>query len=251
MLAGSASLAVHGVVVSLVVVLVGKRVASPPPAASLLTLVEVIDAAPGPPALPPKGTSPTAPPTPTVKKVARAARPQVQRSQSSAPAAPESLADLTIGYDDPNNFAAKGPSRLDNAGDTPQRGISTGIQNQSGGSVATMNIPQPKVVSLARPPRPKGDYSRLRLAGASKFAGRMIRVVLTVGPSGRVRGVRLLQGVDRDLDRRTLTLIGNFEFEPALDDDGVAVRADMPCNIEIVEDEDNVPFQSMYELIRR
>jgi hypothetical protein len=70
MLAGSATLALHGAVVLLVVVVVGKRVATPPPpAASLLTLVEVVDALPGPPTVPPKGTSPTAPHTPTVKKV--------------------------------------------------------------------------------------------------------------------------------------------------------------------------------------
>jgi hypothetical protein len=245
MLAGSASLALHGAVVLLVVVLVGKRVASPPSPASLLTLVEVVDMPLGPPTAPPKGTSPVAPPTSAVKKVSRAARPQVQRTQPSPPAAPESLADLTIGYDDPSNFAAKGPRMVDSTGDTPQRGIGTGIQNASGGSVATMIIPQPKVVSLARALRPKFDYSNLRIAGASKFAGRMIKVVLTVGTNGRVREVRLVQGVDRELDRRTVTLVGDFEFEPALDDDGVAVRAKMECNIAIVEDSDLSPFETI------
>jgi hypothetical protein len=34
-----------------------------------------------------------------------------------------------------------------------------------------MQIPQPPVVSRARPPRPKFDYTRLRLVGASQLAG--------------------------------------------------------------------------------
>jgi hypothetical protein len=251
MLAGSASLALHGVVVLVVVALVGKRAAAPPPAASLPTLVEVVDAPHGPPTPPPKGTSPIAPATSTVNRAPRAARPQVQRAKPSAPATPESLAELTIGYDDPSNFAAKGPIKVDNAGDTPQRGIATGIPNQTGGSLATMSIPQPKVVSLSRALRPKFDYTKLRIAGASRFAGRMIRVVLTVGPNGRVRAVQLVQGVDRDLDRRTVTLVGNFEFEPALDDDGVAVRAKMTCDIAIVEDADLAPFETIHDRLRR
>jgi hypothetical protein len=251
MLAGSASLGLHGAIALVAMSLIGKRVASPPAPANLIALVEVVDAVPGPPTAPPKGTSPVAPPTFTVKKVSRAARPQIQRAQPSPPASPDSVADLKIGYDDPSNFAAKGTRRVESAGDAPRRGIGAGILNQSGGSVATMNIPQPQVVSRARPPRPKFDYSKLQIPGASKFAGRMIKVVLTVGPDGRVREAQLLQGVDRELDRRTMTLTANFEFEPALDDDGVAVRGRMTCEIMIVEDEDLAPFETIHDRLRR
>jgi hypothetical protein len=105
-----------------------------------------------------------------------------------------------------------------------------------------MQIPQPVTVSRARPPRPKFDYTSLRLHGASRFAGRTIKVLLVIDTSGQVREVRLLEGVDRDLDRRTITLVHNFEFHPALNDDGVPTRGSQRWDIQIVEDEDATPF---------
>lgn len=251
MAVGSASLALHCAVGLLAAFLVGKRVASPHRAPIVLTPVEVVAAVVGPPTSPPRGTSPSAPPTPTVRKVARAARPQVQRAQPSAPASEHSLAELKIGYDDPRNFAAKGPSSVERAGDAPQRGIAAGIQHGRGGSVAMVDIPQPPVVSLARAARAKFDYSRLRIPNASKFAGRTIKLMLTIDAKGGVRSAQLLQGVDRDLDRRTITLASGFEFYPALDDDGVAVPGRCAVSIEIIEDEDNAPFDTARDLLRR
>jgi TonB family protein len=100
------------------------------------------------------------------------------------------------------------------------------------------------VVSRARPPRPKFDYTRQRLIGASRFAGHTIKVMLVVDPRGHVREVQLLEGVDRDLDRRTVALVQRWEFEPALDDEGVATRGTQRWDIQIVEDEDDSPFKT-------
>jgi len=248
MLAGSASLALHAAVVVLAVVLIGNRVGSPPRPAIVLTPVELVAAAVGEPTTPAKGTSPMAPPAPSVRKIARAARPQVQRTQLAAPASERSLADLTISYDDPSNFVAKGPVTVDRTG-SEQRGIATGMWRHSGGSVAAVDIPQPPVVSRARPPRARFDYSMLRLPNASKFAGRKIELVLTIGPSGRVRGAQLVKGVDRELDRRTIGLASAFEFEPGLDDDGVPVQARCALTIQIIEDADNIPFETARDTV--
>jgi hypothetical protein len=103
------------------------------------------------------------------------------------------------------------------------------------------------VVSLARAARAKHDYSRLLLPNASKFAGQRIRLLLTIDAKGRVRSAQLVHGVDRELDRRSITLASTFEFEPALDDDGVPVPGRCALDMDIVEDEDNLPFETARE----
>jgi hypothetical protein len=182
--------------------------------------------------------------TPSPSAVARTRRGQVPRPvEPSAVAAKQSLADLTIGYDDPTNFVERAATSVE-GGEARRSGIRTSVDHQVGDGVATMQIPQPPVVSHARPPRPKFDYTRLRLVGASRFAGRTIRVLLVVDTRGHVREVQLLEGVDRDLDRRTVALVHNFEFDPALDDEGVAIRGKQRWDIQIVEDEDDTPFKT-------
>src|SRR5262245_36598204 len=126
------------------------------------------------------------------------------------------MADLTIGYDDPTNFAERA-SRSVEGSEVWRSGIRTSVDHLIGDGVATMQIPQPSVVSRARLPRRRFDYTRLRLIGASQFVGHTIKVLLVVDPRGHVREVHLLEGVDRALDRRTVALVHNFEFEPVLD----------------------------------
>lgn len=242
MLVGSVSLALHGGLVVLVIVAVGEGVRESPPEPSVLTPVEIVQAAPPRPSTP-RAVKPVVSPTqPTANAVPRARRQQVARPQPNTLPANRSLADLTIGYDDPTNFAERVATRGPVTGDVKGLRIGKGLELRAEDSVATMPIPQPVVVSRARPPRPKFDYTQLRLVGASKFAGRTIKVLLVVDTSGRVREVRLLEGVDRDLDRRTVTLVHNFEFEPALDDDGVPIRGGQRWDIQIIEDEDAAPF---------
>ncbi len=244
MQAGSVSLALHGGLLLLVAVLTGEHVVHAPRQAIELTSIEVLDPAPPPP----PGPAPVArSAVPSVGVGGRARRQQIQRPQPSVPAAKSSLVDLKVGYDDPTSFTDRAATTADGAGDAGRSGLGAGIDRQIGDGVANIQIPQPSAVSLARPPRPRFDYQRLRLNGASKFAGRIIKVVLGVDPRGRVRDVRLLQGVDRDLDRRTIALVHDFEFEPALDEAGVAIRGTSQWNIEIVEDDDSEPFRTRFD----
>jgi TonB family protein len=105
-----------------------------------------------------------------------------------------------------------------------------------------MAVPQPPgTPSLARSARPKHDYRNLRLVGASRFAGRTIKVRLTIDEHGRVGAVQLLQGVDRQLDRKTIELVRGFEYDPALDDVGEAIPGTSRWDFQIVEDEDAGP----------
>lgn len=246
MLAGSASFALHGGLVMLVIVVVGKGVRESPPEPSTLIPVEIVQALPPRPPTRRAVNPVTTTPHPSVNTVPRARRQQVPRPQPATLPANQSLADLTIGYDDPTNFAEKVATMGNVAGDIKGSRIGKGLDPRAEDSVATMPIPQPALMSRARPPRPKFDYTSLRLHGASRFAGRTIKVLLVVDTSGRVREVRLIEGVDRDLDRRTITLVHNFEFEPALNDDGVAIRGSQRWDIQIVEDDDE-PYKSFLE----
>jgi hypothetical protein len=255
MLSGSASLALHGALLVFLAVFSGEPAVHVPPRQIALTSIEMIGAAPSPPstASPPSAVSPpsTTPPlprpvarstSPSVSPEARARRLQVPRSQPGAPAAASPLANLNVGYDDPASFAAPAATTVEGTHDGGRPGIGKGIERQLGDGVANMQIPQPSIVSLARPPRPRFDYRNLRLHGASKFAGRTIKVQLAVDIHGRVREVRLLQGVDRDLDRRTIALVHDFAFEPALDEDGAAIPGTSRWDIQVVEDDEEEPF---------
>jgi hypothetical protein len=244
MLVGSTSFALHGVTLAVVVAIVGERMEARPHEHEP-TAIEVVSAAPHAPPQVARRAQPVPPAaTPSPSAATRTRRAQVPRAvEPSTPAATQSLADLTIGYDDPTNFAEHAAKPVE--GSVARRsGIRTGVDHQSGDGVATMQLPQPPVVSRARPPRPKLDYTRLRLIGASQFAGHTIKVLLVVDPRGHVREVQLLEGVDRALDRRTVALVHNFEFEPALDDEGVAVRGTQRWDIQIVEDEDDDTFKT-------
>jgi hypothetical protein len=243
MLVGSTSLALHGTAVAVVVALVGGRRASPS-REHVRTLVDIVSAAPA--AVPEvarraQPVPPAAAPSPSA--VTRTRRAQVKHTEAVTPAAKHSLADLTIGYDDPENFAERAAMSVERS-EARRSGIRTSMDHPVGDGVATMQIPQPPVISHARPPRPKFDYTRLRLVGASQFAGRTIKMLLVVDARGHVREVQLLEGVDRDLDRRTVALVHHFEFEPALDDDGIAIRATQRWDIQVIEDEDDAPFRT-------
>jgi hypothetical protein len=248
MLAGSVSLALHGGLLASVAIVVAIRgqLAEHAPRVAY-TSVEIVSAAA--PVLPP---APRAAP-PSVRPAAvrasaeaRGRREPAQRSQPSAPVVSETLADLEVHYDDPDNFAGDTAAAAGSESRGRRSGIGGSIGSQAEGGLATMAIPTPSPVSLARPPRPKHDYTKLYLRAASKFAGKTIKVVLTVDATGRVRAVQLIEGVDRDLDRRTIALVNAFEFQPALDDNGEAIQGTSRWNIEIIEDESE-PFKAAIE----
>jgi hypothetical protein len=183
---------------------------------------------------------------------ARAHVAPVQRSQPSAPAAVQSLADLRIRYEEPTSIADdRATATLDVARGARRSGIGAAVDYRSADGVVRIEIPQPPAVSLARSPRPKHDYSNLRIFGASKFAGETIKLLLTIDARGHVRAVQLLQGVDRALNRKTIALVHTFEYEPALDDAGAAIPGTSRWNFEIVADNDGDLFETAREHSRR
>jgi TonB family protein len=261
MLASVGSLVLHVGVVVLAAAVVGKHAAhhSPEPRA---TDVEIVAPAPRPaapprppPLPPPPGRAMPAPrPAGGVPSAgARARREPVQRTPPSSPANLRSLADLKIDRDPGNFVDPEAAAKANTSSGLGHVGLGAGVDFRQGDGVAGMDIAQPATASLARPARKKHDrdYASSRIAGASRFAGEKIMLRLHLDASGRVQAVDLLQGVDRNLDRKTISLVHSFEFDPALDDSGAPVPATVRWSFDIVEDEDAIPFDSAREKTRR
>lgn len=236
------SLALHGVAVWLLVALGGKRPVPPRPTVAL-TAVEVVSAAPArlAPASPP--AAPTAPLGRPVGSRAGAGvhgrREAVQRAQPTAPRVVQSVADLQVHYEEATRFADHGEARpADATSGAGLSGIGAALGSPLGDGATGVTIPDaPGAVSRARGPRPKHDYRNMRIVGASQFAGRTIKVRVSVDERGRVHAVQLLQGVDREIDRKTVALVHDFEYEPALDDEGSPIAGTQRWEFQIVEDD--------------
>jgi TonB family protein len=207
--AGLVSVGVHGVLLFAVAVtsVTGIRVAREAPAVEL-TPIQVV--APPPPEPPAPQLQPVTPPSPGT--LGRRGR-EPPRSVTRAPADP--YADLIMHYEAPP--AADPGNRDGEAG----IGLGSGLLGDGIGGAAfgVGNVPPPPA-SRARPPRAKEDYSRWDFHAAHMFAGAIVRLELTVDPRGGVRAVRILKGVDDQIDQRAIELAGRFQFFPALDDDG-------------------------------
>jgi TonB family protein len=242
-LAAAASLALHGAAVGLLIALGGNHLV-PAPRSVALTPIEVVNAAPVPPSPPPSlRPARTAPATrPVGSRVGAGVhgrREPVQRSQPTAPPAVQSLASLQIRYEDPTRFADhEAAKQADVTSGAGQSGIGAGLGDRLADGATSWTIPEaPGGVSHARSPRPRHDYRNMRIVGASRFAGQTIKLRLSIDEHGRVRGVQLLQGVDPELDRKTVDVVHRFEYEPALDDAGVAIPGTQRWEFQIVEDD--------------
>lgn len=237
MVAGSVSVAVHIALIGVAVTLTGGLVADAPAQPSV-TLVEIVHAPrlPGPPT--PVQVAPPSPVAePRVAAFSRRGPAPPQPAPTKPAAVKELLDDVKVSYDDPSNFdpgeGSDAPAEVDRAP------LSSAIA--SGGSVAEdglakLQMPAPASASLARLAKPKHDYSKLRMHSVKQFAGLTISVLLTVDEHGVVSNVRVLKGIDPDLDRRTMELARQFLFEPALDDFGTPVRGTSRWNILIVDE---------------
>jgi len=236
LLASLASLALHG---GLLIVLVGsaQRTARPPRSVDHVP-IDVIAAPPPARAVP----APQPAPAPTVVRASaapsavhgRRGQAVPQRVPARPASARSALADLTVRYDDASNFAASADTAGDGDAAGQHIGQGTGI-GKLHDTLAPLAVPPPPG-SLASKPRPRHDYHRLQLHSVRQFAGRSIKVLLIVDERGRVRDVRLLQGVNADLDARTIALTRNFEFDPALDETGAPVPGTSRWEIAIVDD---------------
>src|SRR5947207_6198948 len=137
MLVGSTSLALHGAALVGVVAFVGERFEAPAREHGL-TPIEVVSAAPPAPAEVARRAQPVPPVAmPSPSAVTRTRRAQVPRAEPSTPAAKQSLADLTIGYDDPTNFAEHAATSVEGS-EARRSGIRTSVDHQLGDGVATM-----------------------------------------------------------------------------------------------------------------
>lgn len=237
-LAGAVSLALHGAVVGLLILLGGKHLL--PARHTVLTPIEVVPAPrpPSPPSLAPAHMSPAARPAVHGAGTGFGRRAPAPRAQPTAPTAVQSLASLQVHYEDPRSFADRGATAQAGAirGNVAS-GIGVGLGARPGDGVGNLEIPEPPAgVSLARSPQPRHDYSKMKIVGASRFAGQTLKLRLSIDEHGVVRGVQVLEGVEPELDRRTAALVRSFEFYPALDDAGVAIARTKRFEIEIVED---------------
>src|SRR5262249_44586830 len=147
-----------------------------------------------------------------------------QPAQTKPSSVKDLLAEVTVSYDDPDNFNAT------NAADEPAEADRAPLSSAvaSGGRAAedglgTPQMPTPAHAPPARAPRAKQDYSKLTLSSVRQFAGQTIKVVLTIDERGAVSDVRVLQGIEPHLDRRTVALTRAWQFDPALDDFGTPI----------------------------
>lgn len=239
-LAGAVSLAVHGAVVGLLILLGGRHLL-PAPRHTVLTPIEVVPAPrpPSPPPLAPARTSAVAQPAVHGAGPGFGRRAPAPHAQPTAPTAVQSLASLQVHYEDPRSFADHGATVQAGAiRETVASGIGAGLGDRPGDGVGNLDIPDPPAGgSLKRPPRIKDKHVYAqRITGASRFAGQYIWLLLAIDEHGRVGDVQVLQGVDPELDRKMAARVRGFEYWPALDDAGVAIAVKLRSRFEIVED---------------
>jgi len=235
MLVGSTSLALHGGMIALLLVIAGAHTVPP---LLELTPIEVFDPPPAPPEPPPgpsgPGKQPGAGNTAKTGTFGRRGHDAPPHSHSRAPVVHDPLADLNVSYDVPTG---PDPGTLhgttgDGAG-TGLTGIGTGDGKgfgRFGDGEGTLSIPLP---SLARPPRPKHDYRESIIRGSHSFGGQTLRLILAIDARGVVRHARVAHGLDPDLDQRAIEVARSFEFYPALDRAGEPTSGTFPWSFVI------------------
>src|SRR4029079_17134626 len=118
---------------------------------------------------------------------------------------------LVMHYDAPE---AVDPGNRD--GDTGA-GLGSGLLGDGvGGNEFGVGTVPPPPPSHARPPRAKEDYSKWDFHAARMFRGAIVRLELTISPAGAVHEVRIVKGVDDQIDLRAAELARHFEFFPAV-----------------------------------
>ena len=225
------SIALHGVVVWLVIAFAGKHpLPAPLPPPIGLTNVEVVTEAPA--ALPAATTPPVSHKAgPRTGAGVHGQRAAVQRAEPVAPAprTVQSLADVQVHDEDKTQFVDRAPAKLAD--------VTSGIGLQGVGA-AGIDLPDAQGGgSRARGPKPKYDYTNLHITGASKFAGMTVKLRLSIDVHGKVKAVQVLQGVDPEIDHRTIAMVRRFEYEPARADDGTPIAGTQRWNFEVVDDD--------------
>jgi TonB family protein len=215
------SLGLHGVLAVLAVAFLGARVV-PEPRRTELTSIEIVDPPPVPAA--PRGQGPKlAGPSGSQGMLGRRGH-DAPRAQVRAAAIPDPLAEVTVSYEAPTSLEPGNPAGT--TGTTSGAGLlgdglGAGIRG-SGDGVGNLRIPPPPppTKSLARPPRAKHPYRTWEHYSAARFGDSTILLELTIDPTGTVRRVRVIHGVDEEVDKRAIATVRHFEFYPALSPTG-------------------------------
>jgi len=238
------SLALHGGVVLLLLMIAGSREAPRPP---VIELTEIQVVPPPPPPPPPPGPSRSGTRAGAGKSakagaLGRRGHDALPRSLTRAPAVADPFADLTVSHETPTL-----PDPGNPAGTTGQ-GVGTGLFGTGTGAGAgygslgdgpgTLQVPPPPP-SLARPPRPKSDYSDWNIPGSHEFVNKILVVELTIDPHGDVRDVRVLQGVTNWLDSYASAVARGYKFHPALSDKGEPTPGHLPWTFVIHDNPDD------------
>ena len=216
----------------------GGRGASDAPSLSPSVSIEVANVqhasnAPGSPtAAPPGGpASPRAPLRPTPRRaLARATGPSASQIVETtvrfepANARTDDLDPDAAGGDGPGDPATAGGDRGASSGTGRGNGIGFGAGGGIAAPVETARLatPEPPRRSLARPPRLRWPSREVEIGDRPLFVAR-----ITVDDDGLVSRVRLVQGIGSLEDERAAGLIWQFRYDPALDDDGRPIAADI------------------------
>jgi hypothetical protein len=195
MVAGWASLALHGGVIVLAVGFIRSRSVRPGPQA-VVTDIEIVDAV----ALPRAAfAAQVAPPSPSVQPRQLATHnrrgPELAQRTSARPSSvKEALADIKLSYDDPRNLTDRAAKMIASDGDhgLHSAALTTGTDRPSQDGLATLQMPGVASASLARAPHSKHDYSKLQMHAVRQFAGQTIQVLMSIDTHGRVGRVDLL-----------------------------------------------------------
>ena len=238
MAAGWSSLALHGGVIALAVVLARSRSVRPRRQA-VVTDIEIVDAVALPRAPFPAQVAPPSPSVQTRQLAAHNRRgPELPQHTTAKPSSvKELLADIKVSYDDPANFTRRAAKATPSDGDHAlhSAALTTGTDRPSQNGFAALQMPGAASASLARPPHAKHDYSKGKLESVRQFAGQTIQVLMTIDIRGRVDRVDLLKGVEAQLDARTIALVRNWEFDPALDDRGEPMLGYVKWDMHLVD----------------
>src|SRR5262245_58961321 len=135
-LAGAVSLALHGAVLGLLILLGGKHLLPAP--RTVLTPIEVVSAPrqPSQPPLAPARTPPAARPAVHGAGTGVGRRAPAPHAQPTAPTAVQSLASLQVHYEDPRSFADHGATAQAGAiRGTVASGIGVGLGDRPGDGV--------------------------------------------------------------------------------------------------------------------
>ena len=218
------SLGVHGGLLLLIFVFADGG-GAPEPHRVDLTAIEVVDPPPPPPPapLPPAPMPVIRPAGAKSGALGRCGHEEAPRSEVRAPAVVDPFAELAVSYDrpsgpDPGNEAATMGSTLGAGIDGDGTGLGYGDRG-AGYGVGDLAVPPapPPLHSLARGPREKQAIHSWTYRGPEKFVGSEVLLELSIDPTGRVRNVRIVHGLEKFIDRRVSEIARHFDFYPALD----------------------------------